>query len=329
MLAQPAPWEYRLLAWAQEAFTSPATARPVEVARDILDSAYAYCAQVTRAHSRTFYLASGLLPADKRRAARALYAFCRATDDLVDEAHGRTGGQALSGWSARLSVPHPAAHDPVPLAWADAQARYHIPRGYAEQLIAGVARDLAQTRYASFPELAEYCYGAASTVGLMSMHIVGFASRDALPYAVRLGIALQLTNILRDVGEDWQAGRVYLPLDELAAFGLGEADLAAGRVNDRWRAFMRFQIERVRRLYDEAAPGIALLDRDGRFAIAAAAELYRAILDNIEAHDYDVFQRRAHLSAWSKLRRLPGIWWRSPGTGASLSPVVRSEACLK
>ncbi len=199
----------------------------------------------------------------------------------------------------------------MPLAWADAQARYSIPRGYAEQLINGVSRDLTQKRYQTFADLTEYCYGVASTVGLMSMHIVGFENEDAVPYAVKLGIALQLTNILRDIGEDWQAGRLYLPLDELAAFGLTTRDIATGHMDERWRAFMRFQINRVQALYDEAMPGIACLNTDGRFAIAAAASLYRAILSDIEAHDYDVFRRRAHLGTWGKLNRLPGIWWNS------------------
>jgi phytoene synthase len=145
----------------------------------------------------------------------------------------------------------------------------------------------------------------------MTMHIVGFNGEGALPYAVKLGVALQLTNILRDVREDWDASRVYLPQDELHAFGLTEDDLARGAVDDRWRDFMRFQIARNRRLYAEAQPGIALLDPDGRFAIGAAAGLYEAILDDIEAHDYDVFTRRARLTAWQKLRKLPGIWWRA------------------
>ena len=120
-----------------------------------------------------------------------------------------------------------------------------------------------------------------------------------------------MTNVLRDVGEDWRAGRIYLPLEELAEFGLTEDDVAQGQVDERWRALMRFQIARNRRLYDEALPGIRMLHPDGRFAVAAAGELYRAILDDIEAHDYDVFQRRAHVGAWGKLARLPGIWWRS------------------
>jgi phytoene synthase len=126
-----------------------------------------------------------------------------------------------------------------------------------------------------------------------------------------LGVALQLTNILRDVGEDWRCGRLYLPTDELAEFGLTEADIHAGNLDERWQAFVRFQTERAERLYDESWYGISLLNPDGRFAIAAAADLYRAILGDIHAHNGDVFTRRAHLGKRAKLVRLPGIWWRS------------------
>jgi len=145
----------------------------------------------------------------------------------------------------------------------------------------------------------------------MSMHIIGFAGEQSIPYAIKLGIALQITNILRDISEDWANGRLYLPLDEMAAFGLSEADLDTGQVNDHWRAFLRFQIERNRRLYTEANPGIALLNKDGRFAVAAASDLYRAILNDIETHDYDVFNRRAQVNGWGKVRRLPRIWWHN------------------
>jgi phytoene synthase len=143
------------------------------------------------------------------------------------------------------------------------------------------------------------------------MHIIGGTDPAAVPYAVKSGVALQVTNILRDVREDWQRGRLYLPLDELAAYGLTENDIAAGQVDDRWRALMRFQIARARRLYAEAWPGIVWLNPDGRLAVAAATELYSAILRDIETHDYDVFNRRAYLNTWGKLRRLPGIWWRA------------------
>jgi phytoene synthase len=205
----------------------------------------------------------------------------------------------------------PAENDLVAVAWADTRARFHIPRRYAEQLIEGVERDISQSRYQTFDDLAAYCYSVASTVGFMSMHIIGFEDREAIPYALKMGVALQLTNILRDVGEDWRNGRIYLPQDELALFGLSEDDFTLGKPTENWRNFIKFQIDRNRRLYRESMPGIGLLDPDGRFAIAAAAELYQAILDDIEAHNGDVFNRRAYVSKWGKIRRLPGIWWRT------------------
>ncbi len=302
-------WEHKLLLLAYEGTPTSRLAGP-EVASDraTLAGAYHHCEETTAQHSRSFHLASALLPGDKRRAVRALYAFCRITDDIVDNGHPET---RLATWRRQVLAPLSPQADPVVLAWADTRRRYHIPRRYVEQLIEGVAQDLRITRYNTFEELTAYAYGVASTVGLMSMHIIGFAGEEAIPYAIKLGVALQLTNILRDVDEDWQAGRVYLPQEELRAFGLSEADLAAGQVDDRWRAFMRFQIERNRRLYAEARPGIALLNREGRLAIAAAARLYEAILADIERHDYDVFSRRAYVSGWGKLKMLPGIWWQS------------------
>jgi phytoene synthase len=272
--------------------------------------AYRHCEAITREHSRTFFVASSLLPREQRQAIRALYAFCRVSDDLIDR---DSAGKAakFQEWRQRSLHGQPQDDDPVILAWAATCARYHIPQQYAEQLLDGIASDLTQTRYASFADLVHYCYAVASTVGLMSMHIIGYSGKDAIPYAVKLGVALQLTNILRDVAEDCRNGRVYLPQDELAAFGLTEMDIHNGIVDDRWRAFMRFQIDRARRLYAEALPGVALLGKSGRFAIGAAAELYRAILDDIEAHEYDVFTRRAHVSDRRKLASLPGIWRRT------------------
>ena len=311
--SQTYPWELPLLSRAYEALNSvaaPAPAVAERAAEEELTAAYRYCAALTAEHSRSFHLASALLPSEKREAARALYAFCRVSDDTVDE-NGADAATHLDVWRTRALEPHPVAGDPVALAWADTRARYQIPLKYAEQLLDGVERDLEQTRYKTFDQLAAYSYGVASTVGLMSMHIIGFQGEAAVPYAVKLGVALQMTNILRDVAGDWRAGRVYLPQDELAAFNLSEDDLATGRVDDRWRDFMRFQIARNRRLYEEAWPGIGFLTADGRMAIAAAAGVYRAILDDIEAHDYDIFSRRAYVSTWGKLRRLPRLWWRS------------------
>ncbi|XWX05168.1 squalene/phytoene synthase family protein [Aggregatilineales bacterium SYSU G02658] len=310
-LIRTPPWEVRLLSVAHEAFNSPPACH-MQCDAGALESAYDLCEQITLQHSKTFYVASSLLPPAKRRAVRALYAFCRVTDDIVDQApDGTSRDAALRAWQETVFADHPDHDEPVALAWADTRARFHIPRGYALQLIEGCARDIRQTRYETFDELAEYSYGVASTVGLMAMHIVGFAGAEAIPYAVRLGIALQITNILRDVGEDWRNGRLYLPLEEMREFNLSEADVARGVVTPAWREFMRFQIARNRRLYAESIAGVALLNTNGRFAITAAARLYEAILKDIEAHDYDVFSRRARISTLGKLRRLPGIWWFS------------------
>ena len=309
MIIHSNTWEHSLLALALEALETPIHGvRPLQN-QDLLQKAYAECEAITAQHSRSFYLSSNLMPTEKRCAVRALYAFCRITDDIVDYPDGDVQ-QALQQWQQQAFSHYPSRQNLVAVAWADARTRFHIPIRYAEQLVDGVTRDLTQTRYETFDDLATYCYGVASTVGLMSMHITGFASQEALPYAIKLGLALQLTNILRDVAEDWQRDRIYLPQNELAAFGLSEADLAAGIVTDKWRDFMRFQIERNRYLYADAWSGIAMLHKDGRFAIAAAADFYRAILGDIEAHDYNVFNRRAYIGTWNKLTRLPRLWWQ-------------------
>ena len=312
MTLQLSTWEQTLLSRAGEAIGTVLDVRAVPE-RDpaILEKAYEWCEQVTAEHSRSFHMASALLPRDKRRATRALYAFCRVTDDIVDAPAGPIKLE-LDRWRNKVEKGNFTPEDLIPLAWMDARLRYQIPSRYITQLIDGVARDLSQTRYAQFDDLADYAYGVASTVGLMSMHIIGFAAEEeALPYAIKLGVALQLTNILRDVGQDWRMGRVYLPQDELDAFGIDDDYLDNGAVDKRWRSFMRFQINRTRRLYRESWPGIEMLHNDGRFAIAAAAELYRAILDDVERADYDVFNRRAYVSTFGKLRRLPSLWYRT------------------
>lgn len=310
MQLQTHAWENALLVRAHEAWHIDYDHAPSSFAPDLLARAYAHCDDVTALHSKSFHMASGLLPADKRRAVRALYAFCRVTDDIVDR--GDEHRQArLMRWRDRILSNNPPQDDLVAVAWTDARIQYRIPNRYVEQLIDGVAQDLTPRRYETFAELAAYSYGVASTVGLMSMHIIGYSSADAIRYAIKLGVALQITNILRDVAEDWRSGRLYLPLEELDEFGLSEDDIEAGKVDGRWREFMRFQVARNRALYDEAMPGLAYLNRDGRFAIAAAAELYRAILREIERRDYNVFAGRTSVSLWGKLALLPGIWWRS------------------
>ena len=274
-----------------------------------LRKAYRQAEKITARHSKSFHFASGLLPEEKRSAVRALYAFCRTVDDIVDESNAGQDSQ-LDYWRGMVETTSFAENDLVAAAWADTLSRYHIPRHYALQLIDGVARDLSQSRYQTFDELATYCYGVASTVGLMSMYIIGFKSNEAVPYAIKLGVALQMTNILRDVGEDYRNGRLYLPREELAFHGIHESDVAQGRITDHWRQFMKFQIERTRQLYEESWAGVKMLEREGQLAIGSASVFYQGILDEIEKNDYDVFTRRACLSMLEKMSRIPALWLR-------------------
>ncbi len=306
-----ARWENQLLALAGNV-PHPST-RPLFsywAGDAALRRAYRHAEDLTREHSKSFYLASQLLPEEKRSAVRALYAFCRTVDNIVDENTVDQREEHLDYW--REVVQHASFRDGdlVAAAWVDTLNRYHIPRHYALQLIDGVNRDMTQTRYQTFEELATYCYGVASTVGLMSMYMIGFRSNEAVPYAIKLGVALQMTNILRDVGEDYRNGRLYLPREELALYGIREADISAGRVTDAWRLFMKFQIERTRTLYEESWPGVKMLERQGQLAIGAASVFYQGILNAIEANDYDVFTLRASLSAWEKIARIPAVWWK-------------------
>jgi len=276
-----------------------------------LRAAYQACVEITRRHSRSFFVSTQLLPRDKRLAIRALYAFCRTSDDLVDGS-GHDAAHALAAWIALVRAPQSPPRHAVLLAWNDTAARYAVPGWLIDELLAGVAMDLAVNRYATFDDLWLYCYRVASVVGLISMRIIG-AGPGAARYAIKLGVALQLTNILRDVGEDAQRGRIYLPQEDLQRFGLCDEDILAGRRDERFQTLMRFEIARAHALYEEAWPGIALLHPDGRMAVAAAAEIYRGILAKIEANDYDVFARRAYVSSVGKLLALLRVWRRQPG----------------
>ncbi|MGQ9814509.1 MAG: phytoene/squalene synthase family protein [Candidatus Roseilinea sp.] len=210
-------------------------------------------------------------------------------------------------------MPASAQRHPVLYAWAEVRDRYEIPQQYVEELIDGCAMDLTIQRYQTFEELQLYCYRVASTVGLISMHIIGLeddspkSAENARTAAIQLGVALQLTNILRDVGEDLSLGRIYLPQEDLQRFGYTEADLHNAVVDDRFKALMRFQIERVNNLYDANLPGIACLKPEGRLAVGAAIMLYRGILRRIMDNDFDVFRKRAYLSTFEKIRMMPSI----------------------
>jgi len=286
---------------------------PVLAATDPrLRQAFALTENVIKVHSRTFHLATSFLPSQERRAIRALYAFCRATDDLVDSQCATM--EDLERWRAQVALPPEAQTNPLLYAWAVIRQTYGVDSRYEQALIDGVAMDLSRCRYVTWQDLRLYCYRVASTVGLLAMPIIGLAPgvrfEQAAPFAIELGIALQLTNILRDVGEDARKGRVYLPLEDLARFNLDIRDILHGVLDERFCALMRFEIQRARELYARALPGVALLSRKARMAVGAAALLYAAILDEIERLDFRVHTHRAHVSTRRKFALLPAIFIR-------------------
>jgi len=273
-----------------------------------LAAQYEACRTSTREHARTFYFASHVLPREKRMAAYAVYAFCRRVDDLVDTASSsgsRTRALRKLRW-LRAQLDHLYKRreklDAEFLALQETVFRYDIPQAYFLDLLRGVEMDLTKKQYATFAELKEYCYCVASVVGLIMTKIFGSAGDEALRYAADLGTAMQLTNILRDIREDFAMGRVYLPADELKRFGVSEEDLAKGIMHERFREFMRFQIRRARGYYARAAKGIPLLTGDGsRFCVRLMSGTYSGILDAIEQMGYDVFVGRAYVPFLSKL----------------------------
>lgn len=285
------------------------------------------CERITRHHARTFTLASRFLPAEKRRAAFAVYAFCRTADDIVDQATPFAGSpaDAIARFREALDDALRGAPDgPVFRELVHAVAHFNLPPEVLHALIDGVARDLdGGARPASWLELAAYCEGVASTVGELCACIFGVPggpadAARAMRYARTLGIAMQLTNILRDVGEDARRGRCYLPADELAAFGLDCADVLAGGAgltrDERWRPLMAFQVGRARSLYEAATPGLSLLAADARRCAAACATGYAAILDAIEAAGYDTLTRRVHVPLHRRAALLVRVWHGDPAT---------------
>lgn len=265
------------------------------------------CSEIARVHGRSFFVASKLLHPDTRRSILAAYAYCRLADDIVDRGDGdqATIEEQLRRWEAELDDPvHPVAK-----AFAVVRERYAIPDRPVRELFDGMRADLTINRYQSWTDLRVYCHQVAGTVGLIVAPILGCRDATALPRAAELGIAMQLTNILRDVGEDAAMGRIYLPLDELERFGVDPDDIRAGMPGPGFEDLMRFQIERSRELYAHALTATPSLSPSGRFATLMAARLYAGILDQIEANNFDVFGQRAILSRTSKAKRSVGVAW--------------------
>jgi len=277
-----------------------------------LDDCYRACGAITRRHSKSFSLSLQFLPRAKRRAVWAVYAFCRTADDIVDRRDSSAEPLlAIDAWEAELRAAYAGrASNPILVAFADAAARYDVPLSAALDLLRGARMDLTIGRYATYADLHGYCYLVASTVGVLVTPILGALDSAALGDAIALGHAMQMTNILRDVGEDARLGRIYLPADELARFGYTEADLFAGTVDERFVELMRFQIARARTLYAEAEPGIARLQPESRYTVRLALRLYRGILGAIEANRYDVFTKRAYVRLQTKLLTALAVAWQ-------------------
>jgi phytoene synthase len=291
-----------------------------------LASAYKKCEDVTQEFSKTFYIGTALLRPEARKHGWAIYAWCRRVDDIVDSPQAMLNPTQLDSdlieWNRRLNgIWQGKPTDPFDLAMADT-VRYYptLSIDPFREMIAGMVMDVpghpnGKLRYQNFDELYLYCYRVAGTVGLMMLPILGSADgvkqEDAKVPALALGIALQLTNILRDVGEDLRRGRIYLPQDELKKFGITEEDLFARKVTDKYKAFMKWQIARAREWYKEAAYGIPMLAPDARFAVQASLDLYSRILDKIEENGYDNLNKRAYTTGFEKLQILPGSWHTS------------------
>lgn len=263
------------------------------------------CRDLAREHGRTFYFASRFLPPARRSAMLAAYAYCRIADDIVDRAAARGGDPSaeLDGWERQLTAP---AH-PVARAFAATRERYGIPIEPVHDMLTGVRMDLQPARFETWPDLRVYCYRVAGTIGLIAAPILGCRDADALPRAVELGIAMQLTNILRDVAEDAALGRVYLPREELDAFGVCADSLLLGRATGQFCDLIAFQIDRARCLYANAHDGVRALSPSGQLTTLASSHLYSKILNRIEEERYDVLSRRAFVPTRHKVGAVPTI----------------------
>lgn len=289
-----------------------------------IEEAYDYCRLVAQRASKTFYWGSLFLPLPKRQAIWAVYALCRVVDDIVDEEYnplswrpGHVGGsiapeEELDYWQNAIEQVYQRGGTgdvPIQVAWSHMLEHYAIPLEPVLDLMQGVKMDLLQHSYETFDDLYLYCYRVAGTVGLLSSSIFGYYEEAALQHAVDLGVALQLTNILRDIGEDARRGRIYLPQDEMRQFGYSEAELMAGVINEPFRELVRFQIARANDYYQRSLPGISLLSADSRLAVRLSGTLYRHILDRIRLNNFNVFTKRANVPLKTKLAAASQYWF--------------------
>jgi 15-cis-phytoene synthase len=280
---------------------------PLSRPRAFLEKGIGVTAPLSAYRSSNFAPAFLLLSSGRQRALQAVYAFCREVDDSVDNAASGSSPRSLDLWRRLLRDPSDilAAEELGSAAWPPLSAaldEFAIDPRHLLDLVDGVSRDLRQNRYRTFEELKEYCYGVASTVGLACLPIFGLSEEEHREFAVNLGIAVQLTNILRDVASDADRGRVYLPQEDLKRFGYAEEDLFARRYNESFVRLMRFQVSRAREHYASAVCALPPTSRRAARPALVMSRVYHALLAEIERRDYDVFRGRATLSPWRKLR---------------------------
>lgn len=272
-----------------------------------LRTSYELCRQLNAEHGKTYYLATLLLPPEKRPYVHALYGFARYADEIVDDlASTLTDSQKaeqLKIWGDDFLAKFDSGqtNDPVCLAVLDTVRRWNIPRDHFEAFLHSMAMDLTVTQYKTYEDLYEYVYGSAAVIGLQMVPILEPKSPDAYKHATELGVAFQLANFIRDVGEDLERGRVYLPLEELANFGVTRADLESRIATPEIKSALKFQIARVRALEESSRAGIAMLGESAQPCIETARILYCGIVDAVEEIDYEVFSKRATVSLRRRL----------------------------
>jgi len=274
-----------------------------------LEADYARCAEVTRRSSSNFYYAFMLLPAERRRALHAVYAFCRFIDDIADDEPAGDAAALLQRWREEVDRVYAGAPTrAISRALADSARHFNIPREHFDEIITGVEMDLTRNRYGSFDELRQYCYRVASAVGLICIEIFGYTNPAARIYAEKLGIACQLTNIIRDVKEDAQRNRIYLPLEDLARFDVSEEEILHSVYNDNFVRLMEFEAARAQDFYREAEAALPAEDRSSLLTAEAMRMIYGALLDRIVRSNYRVLDRRHSLSAPLKLYLVGRAW---------------------
>lgn len=269
-------------------------------------AAFEYTRRITEYYAKSFYLCACLLPEEKKWATFAIYGFCRYADNLIDSIRNREPSEILNEvefLSKELTVASRTGESehPVIRPFVVVAQRFNIPINYPLDLLKGVQMDVGHARYKNFDELYVFCYRVAAVVGLMMTHVLEYNDQEAFGYAEKLGVAMQLTNILRDVQEDKRMGRVYLPLDELQKFGCSESTVFEERMTPAFKELMKFQVNRAHSYYDAANPGIKMLKAESQFAIRTASRVYRGILKKIEARDYNPFLGRVYVPRHRKL----------------------------